>query len=648
MKKITFIICLLALLSANTQAQTLFSFDHQKVSVQEFLKAFQKNNPTVTKNKTKAIQDYLELYINSRLKIHEATVRGYDTLSQIKTEMANLRSQISGKYMHDQDLLNRLTTEAFQRSQKDIHVAHIFIAFQDKNGFNNKAAADKKRDLVLQRLQKGDDFLQVAKELSDDTTSNKNGGDIGYITVFSLPYPFENAVYATPVGKYSTVVASHAGYHIFKNLGERKAMGKIKAQQILLAFPPGIDAAGQQKMKQLADSLYDRLQAGDDFSKLATTFSNDYITANNNGNMPEISVGMYAPSFEEKLATLKKDGAISRPFKTAYGWHIVKRIAVTPVVSDAENEANKLALQEKIKADSRWDHSQDFIFDIVKNKIGMKNYPIPDPLLWSYTDSILNKKPMPPAGRKIQSTDPLLTIGDSTLTIGDWIKYAQTHRFKKDGSGPENLVTVKNNFFKQSMLDYYQSHLEKYNEKFGSQMKEFKDGNLFFEMMQREIWNKAQTNLSALQEIYQKNKSKFQWGKSVDAIIFYCTSLSAANTAHALIQKDPIDWRDIVNKYSNQIIVDSTRLEWSQIQSLKNTTPTKGLLTKPVVHISDNSASFAYILQVFDKPTPRSFEESKGMLVNMYQQTLEENLDRQLRKKYPVTIHQKELDKILH
>ena len=113
-------------------------------------------------------------------------------------------------------------------------------------------------------------------------------------------------------------------------MGERKAVGQIKAQQILLAFPPGVDEAGKKKLGKLADSLYKLLLAGENFNRLASSFSNDYVTAANGGTMPDVGVGQYEPAFETALWSIPKDGAITKPFATTYGWHILKRNSVKP------------------------------------------------------------------------------------------------------------------------------------------------------------------------------------------------------------------------------------------------------------------------------------------------------------------------------
>ena len=161
---------------------------------------------------------------------------------------------------------------------------------------------------------------------------------MGFITLLTLPYAFENAIYSTATGKYSTPVRSQAGFHIFKNLGERKAVGKIKAQQILLAFPPGADENTRKQIATKADSLYKRIIAGDNFNRLAADFSNDYVSAASGGMMPEIGVGQFDPAFEKALWALPKDNAISKPFATAYGWHILKRLSLKPVITDPNNK----------------------------------------------------------------------------------------------------------------------------------------------------------------------------------------------------------------------------------------------------------------------------------------------------------------------
>ena len=130
----------------SASAQTLFTYGKYSVDAKDFLKAYNKNNTQPVVNKGKAISDYLDLYVNSRLKIREAYDRRYDTLAQIKMEVENLRTQISESYMNDPELITRMQKEAFARSQKDIHIAHIFISSKNISGVIDTTSARRKKD----------------------------------------------------------------------------------------------------------------------------------------------------------------------------------------------------------------------------------------------------------------------------------------------------------------------------------------------------------------------------------------------------------------------------------------------------------------------------------------------------------------------
>ena len=633
--------CFIAL---NGSAQTLFTYGKYSADAADFMKAYSKNNTKPVVNKARSISDYLDLYIKSKLKVREAYDRRYDTLAHIKAEVTNLRTQIAENYMTDPALGQRLFSEAFQRSLKDIHAAHIFIAFKPEGRAFDSIAAGKRKDEVLRRLQKGEDFLTVAQQSSDDPSAKTNKGDLGYITVFTLPYQFENVIYSTPTGKYA-VTSSNSGYHIFKNLGERKAVGKIKAQQILVAIPPDPDEATKKQVKQLADSLYKLIMAGENFNRLATAFSNDYISAASGGMMQDIGPGRFDPAFETVLWSLPKDGAVSKPFLTAHGWHIVKRISLKPVVTDPANKANMTDIQEKVKADSRWKASREFIYDRVVKMAGFKKGDYEEAAFWAYADSILDQKPLG-IGNRVNTNTKLFTIGQTGYTIEDFIKYAFTYRYKQDGTGVKPGTQVWDEFVKTSQFNYYQEHLEDFSPEFRNQMQEFADGNLFFEIMQQEIWNKAQGDSVALEALYEQNKANYTWKQSADVVVFFCSDLVSARLAYAQLKKNPSDWRKIADSFSEKIITDSSRYEWNQVPGLEKQTPKQGLITAPLANTTDNTASFAYVIRVYNQPTQRTFAEARGLVINDYQAVLEQRFDEALKKKYPVVIDQKVLESI--
>ncbi|HEU4902108.1 MAG TPA: peptidylprolyl isomerase [Flavisolibacter sp.] len=629
MKKLLTAVCLAATFSA--PAQTLFTYGKDKVSATDFLEAFQKNNQgPVTE---KVLKNYLDLYIASRLKIREAKAKGYDTLPQLLADLANLRQQILPTYLNDKESMNRMIGEAFSRSQKDLHLAHIFI----KAG-NNDAAAEQKKEAVLQALGKRG-FAEVAKEFSDDPSAKTNGGDLGWITVFSLPYELENLAYSTPAGAVSAVYKSKAGYHILKNLGERKALGRIRAAQILLALPPNSSDATKKEIQQRADSLYNRLQQGDDFGKLATAFSNDVISAASNGQMTEFGVGDFEPLFESTVLGLPKDGDISKPFVTAHGYHIVKRLKLSPVSARLDEETRE-NLRKRIEQSDRAQFAKAALAQKIMKQAGFQKAGVSDAELWAYSDSVL-KYQVPKTRISLQPTTPLLKIGNQKLSVSDWTTYAQMHLYKPDGSGARPYTQLWDDFVQTTALNYYQDHLENFNEEFRRQSTEFAEGNLFFEIMQRQVWTPAQTDSAALAAYYQKHKAAYNWKESADAVLFYAANEQAAKEFYSAVAKKPADWRTVLNNYAEQITADSNRFEISQLPRQENASVAEGTLTSPVINKADNTASFAYVMHLHKGTEPRNFADAKGLVINDYQTQLEKQWLERLKKKYPVSVNQK-------
>jgi peptidyl-prolyl cis-trans isomerase SurA len=631
----------LLLFAATASSQTLFTYGNYAVSADEFLRAYKKNNSKPATDKSKSIRTYLDLYINSRLKIREAYERGYDTLPMIKKEVGDLRNQIIENYLTDPEVMEKLEKEAFQRSQKDIHIAHIFI-----NAGPDTTASFKLAQEVNSRLLKKEDFGKLAQQYSQDPQAKLNKGDLGWITVFSLPYFFENSIYSLKPGQTSGIVRSKNGYHFFKNIAERKAVGKIKAKQILLAFPPGIDELSKKLIEQKADSLYRRIMAGEDFDALAKSYSNDYVTAITGGSMPDFGVGHYDPEFEKYVWALTRNGEVTKPFQTSHGYHIVKRISRIPVVSDPNNKEYASELRQRINSDRRWQASREVIYAKVVKEAPLQKTDYETRMLWELTDSIFFRKPVT-KGNKLKKESLLFVLGDTSYRIKDWTNYAQAHLYKPDGSGATRpYPELFDEFTHTVVFDYYKSHLEDFNQEFKFQMSEFKDGNLFFEIMQNEIWAKANTDSAELMALYEKNKNSYNWKQSADAVIFFCSDEEVAKALHDRIKKTPTSWRTYADALAEKVAADSSRFEWSQIPNLNKMQPKTGMLTTPLVNKTDNTASFAYIIKVYPQPMARTFSEAKGLVINDHQAILEEEWTKELRKKYPVVVDAKVLESI--
>ena len=200
---------------------------------------------------------------------------------------------------------------------------------------------------------------------------------------------------------------------------------------------------------------------------------------------------------------------------------------------------------------------------------------------------------------------------------------------------------------KNSLYQYYRAHLEDFNSDFRNQMEEFTDGNLFFEIMQQEVWNKAQNDTAALQALYNKNKETYNWKQSADAIIFFCSDDASAKVFADRLKKNPASWKELLEPHKEKIVADSARYEWTQIPGLDKTVPKPGMITPLSVNATDKTSSFALITKVYNQPTPRSFNEAKGLVMNDYQNLLEEEWIKQLRQKYPVKLDDKVVNEVV-
>jgi len=619
----------LVLGTTTLSAQTLFTYGKDSVSLPEFMRAYNKNNSGAATEKS--IREYLDLYVASRLKIKEARELKYDTLPQIEADLQNLRSQITPSYINDRKEVDRLIEEAFVRSQKNIHIAHIFISNADP------AAAEKKKSAVMQELRTKD-FSEVARLYSDDPSVTANGGDLGWIAVFTLPYPLETLAYRTSIGGVSSFFASRAGYHLFKNLGERRDPGRMKAAQILLAFPPDADEATRQRTRKLADSIYNRLMKGDDFAKLSTQFSNDIIAAATGGQIPEFGAGQYDPAFEQVVFALPKDGAISKPFATSHGYHIVKRISRTPL-STAKDEKTYTLLREKVEASDRINAVKASVAEKIRKETQFQTLLKNNNELYLYSDSVLMGKSNGVA-YTINSSTPVLKIGRDEVDVPEWISYVQLNRYRADGTGMKSYEELWKDFNDAMALRYYEKHLEDFNEEFRQQLTEFSEGNLFFEIMQRKVWGPAQNDSSALLTYYNAHKANYFWKPSADVIVFYAADKASANALSTAVRANPKAWKKLLDKYSEKIASDSSRMELEQIPNGTKLPVKAGLVTAPLVNATDNTASFAYVLRTYTKQEPRNFEEARGQVIADYQNELEKEWIAELQKKYPVKVNE--------
>jgi len=618
-------------------SQTLFTYGGKPVSRSEFLRAYAKNN-TDEKPTEKSYREYLELFTKFKIKVQAAFDMKLDTLGSLKAELQNFRSQIAEGYLNDEGSMQELIDEAWVRGQKDIQLAHIFVPINTDDNSLQVQKAQNKITKAYESLKKNS-FEQVALEYSEDPSVKLNKGQLGYITVFLLPYSIENVVYQLAPGQFSKPFRSANGFHIFKNINERKAAGRVRAAQILLAFPPESTKSQQDSVKVKADSLAIVLQNGGDFKSLALQFSNDNLSYQNSGELPEFGVGRFEPVFEASVFALSKDGEISKPVRTEFGYHIIKRLALTLPQPDKNNPAWRENSKQQILQNERMEVSRQKLIKNIQQKTNFKKLLYNQASLWRMTDSILANKKWPRLS-DLNSNSSLFAFAKQTIRVKDWQNYLESVRSIQSLTAGKTNAQIFELFVETSTLDYYRDHLDEFNKDFIFQLNEFKEGNLLFEVMQRKIWEAAANDNAALTMFYQKNKHKYWWENSADAIIFTCIDGATAASVQPKLKMDVTQWRKLTETSNNSIQGDSGRFELGQIPVLERTNFTRDLITANVKNESDNSITFAYILKVYNIREPRNFQDARGFVINDYQEYLESQWVATLKKKYPIKINE--------
>jgi peptidyl-prolyl cis-trans isomerase SurA len=636
LKRVLLFSLLILLFSSGLSAQTLFTVDGAPVSKEEFLKAFSKNNTGVVPTE-KAYRDYLELYIRYKLKVKAAYSAQLDTLPAQRTELQNFRTQVADTYMKDQESMDRLVREVEARGQKDIHLAHIYIALPGNVRPADTLQTYEKAMAAYAELKKGKKFGDVAIAYSDDPTVKSNRGDIGYITVFSLPYNLEVLAYSLTPGGWSKPYRSKGGYHIFKNLGERKALGRIKVAQILLSLPPGASAAVRDQVRLRADSVYTALMAGADFAALARAYSGDNLTYQNGGEVPEFGVGRYDSAFEAAAFGLDRDGAVSRPLATEFGYHIIKRLSRKPFPVRPD-EAEKANIRQQVLNDPRVEISRQALYNRIYSETGFQRAPIPDVELWAFADSAFRNPGYFSNGRDLSNSTMVFSFSQRAYTIKEWIDFVRITKPTRAGIALSDKDLFQK-YIERAAMEYYRNHLEQYNKDFAFQLNEFKEGNLLFEIMQRKIWDKASADSAGLAGYYNAHKGKYWWNASADALLFTCNSAGSAEALKARLMAGSIgSWRIDADSMGAAIQADSGRYELAQIPGTSFSAPAAGTFTEFTGNKADNTVSFAYILTVYNSREPRSFHDARGFVINDYQGWMEEQWVEGLRKQYPVKV----------
>ncbi len=616
------------------QSQTLFTYGNKAVSKNEFVKAFDKNPSADTTSRSVSLKNYLDLYIRYKLKVQAAYDEKMNTSDEYKSEADNFKRELAETAINNEANINSLVKESFARSRKDIQLSQVFVPLP-KNG--DTATAFAKINEAYAALKSGKSFDEVVLQYATDSSVRNSKGNIGYITAFTLPYEAENLVYALKPGEYTKPYHSRIGYHIFKETSERAALGERKIQYILFPVSPVATAEDKQKAEGVADSIYHLIQSGASFSDMQTMYS---TRKGNSKQTTEVSVGEYSSDFENAVFALGKEGDVSKPFATAYGYNIVKLIEKRSAVPDTSDITLKAAMQEKIASGDRLSIARQNLTEKWRTVAGYKPSVYNKKELWKFTDTLLSTGDASPRFTAINNNTVLFSFAKKKVLVSDWIRFVQM-KIQEGNAGPKpEYARLLPQFIDYATTNYYKEHIEDFHPELKNQLNEFNDANLLFAAMDKHVWGKAAQDSAGLLQYYKAHKAQYTWAPGADAIVVTANNKQIADEVAQKIRDSTSRWRDIVDSYGSLAQADSSRFEQDQLP-VKNTGNIKsGYLSEPVSVNDGNGYSFIYVTNVHTQTEPRSFDEARGMVINDYQQVVEDKWIAELKKKYPVKVNE--------
>lgn len=641
MKNLVLIIALISIYF-NLYSQTnpvVIEVNNKQILKSDFLQIYLKNNPKPKYDK-QSIDEYLDLYKKFKFKVMEAESLGYDTIPKLKKELLGYRKTLSTPYLVDKQENIKLVEEAYKRLSSEIRASHILIKVDINANPIDTLKAYNKIIAIKNKIEKGEDFNTIAKQSSEDPSAEINNGDLGYFTAFQMVFPFEEAAYNTPIGKISDVVRTRFGYHILKITDLRPARGIMKASHIMISLKKEANEEEIKTAKRKIDEIYEKLLKGENFEELAQNFSDDPGSSDKGGKLPEFGSGAttrMVTEFEDAAFSLKNNGDISKPIKTDFGYHIIKRINITPLGSF---DSMKKELQNKVNKDDRVKKTQTVLIEKLKidynyTEVGIKQ------LKWFIKNIDTSYYYGKWSASKLSTDKVIFTLNNIPYTQKKFANYLISNYRNINKTSNKSLIQKQfKNWVNTEVINYEDEHLEQKYPEFKALMQEYHDGVLLYEIMTDKVWNKASKDTLGLKQFYENNKQNYTWKNRIDATIYECIDKAIADKVFKMIKNDTINSKHVIEKLNAtselNVKVKMNKFEIQDSPFLKDTKLKKGI--NPVYEYNGKY----YVIKVAEiiPASTKLLNEAKGIITSDYQNHLEKMWLDELNKKYTFKVNE--------
>ncbi len=609
----------------------LLKIDNQEVTREEFERIYLKNRTEDIKTE-KDIDEYVNLFVNFKLKVFEAKKLKYDTSTVFKTEYNQYITQLAEPYFINKKYEDDLIKQAYERSKTEVRVSYIFIKAASSN---DTLAAYKKAMKIYKRLLNGEDFRKVTLETSEASSVKQNNGDAWFATVYGMPYAIENFAFDNKIGDFSKPILVGTGYYIIKITDKRNALGQVRASHIYVRLQENPSKSDSLQAMSKIKKIGDELKAGKNFGDVAKEFSEDKFSAPKGGDLDWFSTGKMLKPFESAVFGIKKVGQYVGPVRTKVGYHYIMLTDKKLIGSyDDEYETQKKLISQK----PRYSIINKKVMQDIKNKYNFKQVSSLDDFYKNVDTSIFKGEW---SDEKIKNANKaLVTFADQTLSQKDFALFLVENQRKTRKQNINAYVDKKfEAFVNQTVKAYEISQMELNNREFKFIAKEYYEGLLLFDITNDKVWDKAMDDTVGLKKLYKQNRNAYS--QKVDFVVYSCINEKAVKkTLKVLKKREKYNLSDsaVLDKVNKKLKVVS--IEQSGIYS-KGDNPTVDIAIDMIKDgkVADNENAF--VIENTKKVVYRkdNFQQVKGLVTSDYQTVLENNWMAELRKNHKIEIN---------
>ena len=642
-----YVLSFLIISSLNIYAQEVVAeFGKYEITLDEFEHAYAKNVggwDNAIKQDISDYKNFLDLYVKFKMKLRDAQVRAYDKDPDLMNELKDYKKQVGVSYIIEKKINEPGLKQLFERRKEEFRVSHIMIR-PDTLG---DEAAREKAEAILDSIQNGASFEEMAAKYSDDKFSGPNGGDIYYITGGLLPYEFEDAMYSLKAGEvFNGVVKTRFGYHLIKVTVRQHRFPKIKASHILINYHDAEGKIDSAAARATADSVLAELKAGVPYEELVEKYSEDTGTKDKGGDLGYFERRMMVKEFDEAAFNMDV-GEISGLIQTNFGYHIIKltdKMDTQPFETEVENLKNIFNKQ-------RYQYEREALIDALKKKY---NFAIDESVLKLFvenSDSLRFGMAHPRLDE--MSENVLFNYADKDITVSNFLGMAN-HNSKITGKPMDNSSEVTNaiNVLAEDMLlEEEAMNLDKTDSEFAQLMDDYRDGIFIFKIQEEEVWNKVKMDSADVYNYWVANKEKYSWPERISFSEIFSTKDSLINKYYQMLSEGA-EFDSIAALYTERPAKKKDRgnyemqgVDFNDFYKEANKISDIGTYTEPIVFAGGYS-----IFKLNDRQPARfkTYDEAKAEVSGEYQEMLSKKLENDyltgLEKRYQPKIYYDKLE----